>query len=231
VKSISKVFAVLGLFLCLGASQAHAQAACFYEHDDFRGRSFCLNDGDQVQDLSQLNFNDIMSSLEVAQGYTAILCVDHYFQGGCREFTGSVRSLSPYGLNDTISSIQIVRRGGRGGYPSPYPPQYPQPYPPQYPQPYPPQYPQPYPSYGQVCFYTDSNFRGSSYCLSQGEQNTALGGTIFNDTISSIQIPAGMQVTVCEHKDFGGRCLRLNRSVRNLSQLNFNDLISSMRVN
>jgi hypothetical protein len=232
MKSISKIFAVIGLFLSLGASRAYAQTACFYEHDDYRGRSICLNDGDEIQDLRQWNFNDMMSSLQVARGYTAVLCIDHYFQGGCREFAGDVRSLSAYGLNDMISSIQIIRQGGRGGYPSPYPPQYPPqyptPYPPQYPQPNP--YPQPYPSYGLVCFYTGVNFRGSAYCLNQGEQNTALGGTIFNDSITSIQIPAGLQVIVCEHKNFGGRCLRLNRSVRNLSTFNFSNLISSMIV-
>ena len=42
-------------------------------------------------------------------------CTDANFRGYCQRFTGDVRNLSNYGINDRISSLRPVRGGGRGG--------------------------------------------------------------------------------------------------------------------
>lgn len=234
MNKILKLAGLMGFLALVGASQANAQAACFYEHDDYQGRSYCIDANQSIDDFQNLGFNDTVSSIRIAPGYTVTACVDHYFQGNCTQFSGDVRSLSNYRLNDTISSARVTYNGG--GYPQPGPgypgPGYPQPEPrpqPGYPQ---PGYPQPgNPGRGgQACFYNDAGFSGAAFCLQSGQTNTALGGTGFNDTISSITVTPGTSVLVCEHKDFGGRCLRINRNVRNLSNFNFNDLISSIQV-
>jgi hypothetical protein len=195
-----------------------------------------MSSGQRIEDLSDYRFNDMISSMQIAPGFVAEVCSDYHFQGNCRQFTGSLRSLSEYGLNDAITSIQIIQNGG--GYPgNPYPQEpYPQqPYPQQpYPQqPYPqqpyPQQPQPQP-YGQVCFYSDANFSGASLCLGRGQQIQDLGNTRLNDRLSSVVVPYGMSVYVCEHYHFGGRCMTFNSNVSDFSYYNFNDMISSIQV-
>ena len=38
MKNILKFTSLVGFLALVGVSQAHAQAACFYEHDDYQGR-------------------------------------------------------------------------------------------------------------------------------------------------------------------------------------------------
>lgn len=53
----------------------------------------------------------------------------------------------------------------------------------------------------------------------------------FNDCAESIDIPAGYEVTLYEHKNFKGRSITLSRSVANLDQVRFgSNRASSLRV-
>lgn len=75
-----------------------------------------------------------------------------------------------------------------------------------------------------ITFFADSDFRGASITVS-GE--TAFLST-FNDRASSARVNGSWEV--CEDARFGGRCERIDRDVRNLSDFGLNDRISSVRA-
>ena len=83
-----------------------------------------------------------------------------------------------------------------------------------------------------VTVYQHVNFGGSS--LSVGEGDVTFGAlrtsSVGNDRISSIEIAPGYVVFACQHGGFGGRCETFTGSVSNLRGINFNDVISSLRV-
>jgi uncharacterized protein YraI len=83
------------------------------------------------------------------------------------------------------------------------------------------------PGRDSVCFYEDVNFGGSSFCMRPGERMRSLGG--WNDRISSIRVRGDGEALVCEHDRFRGRCVTIDRNVRNLGPRG-NDIISSIRV-
>ncbi len=78
-----------------------------------------------------------------------------------------------------------------------------------------------------ACFYQHANFQGDRICAGPGDARADL--RFFNDIISSITVPAGTQVTVCEHIRFGGRCRTIDRNVPYVGD-RWNDRISSIRV-
>ncbi len=79
----------------------------------------------------------------------------------------------------------------------------------------------------RVCFYEHVNFEGDSFCVRPGERLRSLGR--WNDKISSIRVRGDAEALVCEHNGFDGRCVTVDRSVRNLGRRG-NDIISSIRV-
>lgn len=83
------------------------------------------------------------------------------------------------------------------------------------------------PRRGEVCFYEHTDYRGSRFCARSGERIRALGA--WNDRISSIRVRGNVEAQVCEHSNFRGRCVVVDRSVRNLGRRG-NDVISSIRV-
>jgi hypothetical protein len=78
-----------------------------------------------------------------------------------------------------------------------------------------------------VCFYTDADYRGESFCAT-GDNSWV--GTQFNDRISSIKISAGYEWTVFNDINFAGAGISCGCDVPNLANHNFNDMISSFRV-
>ena len=80
---------------------------------------------------------------------------------------------------------------------------------------------------GEVCFYEHVNFGGASFCMDRRDRRTSLGA--WNDRISSIRVRGGAEAQVCEHNNFQGRCVVIDRDVRNLGR-GGNDIISSIRV-
>jgi hypothetical protein len=51
-----------------------------------------------------------------------------------------------------------------------------------------------------------------------------------NDTVSSVAIDPGCTVTLYEHINYGGAYLTLTRNTPDLTQYNFNDITSSLRL-
>ncbi len=95
----------------LGVAVHAAAQVTFYEHDDFVGRSFTVNQ--PVADFFNFGFNDRASSAMV-RGGSWQLCSDANFGGRCVVLTpGDYRSLNAVGLNDQVSSVRQV--GAPGG--------------------------------------------------------------------------------------------------------------------
>jgi Beta/Gamma crystallin len=68
-----------------------------------------------VPDLREFQFNDRISSLQVAPGDAWEVCEDANYGGRCLVVTGAERDLRTRGLNDAISSMRRVQvREGRG---------------------------------------------------------------------------------------------------------------------
>ena len=81
-----------------------------------------------------------------------------------------------------------------------------------------------------VTFYENGNFAGSSWTVGVGSYPNLIATPVGNDSISSIDIPAGFSVLACENTNFGGVCNTYTSSVSGLGPLNFNDEISSVEV-
>ncbi len=63
----------------------------------------------------------------------------------------------------------------------------------------------------QVTIYSDAEYRGSSKTLGIGKYPTGFG--LKNDSLSSLKIPSGLKVTLCEHDNFQGRRCILVRDI------------------
>jgi hypothetical protein len=78
-----------------------------------------------------------------------------------------------------------------------------------------------------VTVFSDANYQGTNETFFG--DNPDLRDVGLNDTISSIQIPRGEVWEVCQDVNFQSPCQILDRSVTNLTSLNWNDKISSIR--
>jgi len=91
------------------ASQAAAQIT-FYERENFQGRAFTTQA--PVDYLGEYGFNDRASSVVVTSRRWEI-CEDARFGGRCAYVRpGQYPSLASMGLNNRISSVRMVGRGG-----------------------------------------------------------------------------------------------------------------------
>lgn len=80
-----------------------------------------------------------------------------------------------------------------------------------------------------VSFFEHSEYRGRYKSFQSGQSVSNLKSRNFNDLISSIKIPRGMQVTVYEDANFQGASRTL-QSDTDFNDKSFNDRISSFRV-
>lgn len=85
-----------------------------------------------------------------------------------------------------------------------------------------------YPRRGRVCFYEHVNYEGDRFCARPGDRDRSLSSS-WNDTISSIRVSGGAEALVCEHFNYDGRCVVIDRDRRNLGR-GGNDRISSYRI-
>lgn len=80
--------------------------------------------------------------------------------------------------------------------------------------------------------FRDINYSGDYVTLAPGYYNLtqleSLG--VLNDDISSIIIPSGYTVYLCEHDNFQGNYIVLTSSNANFCDLNFNDTVSSIII-
>lgn len=79
--------------------------------------------------------------------------------------------------------------------------------------------------FGEVCFYDRTRFRGTSFCLEEGESARNLGD--WADRISSIDNPDGLSVQVCSESSYRN-CRTYTTSASSLGD--FDDYIVSVRV-
>ena len=83
------------------------------------------------------------------------------------------------------------------------------------------------PAAGQVCFFTDINYGGTSMCASA---SSSWVGSAWNDVISSVKVSAGTQVVLYGDVNYGGSTLTLTADTPNLVSSNFNDVTSSYQI-
>jgi hypothetical protein len=80
--------------------------ACFFEHDNYAGASFCVAKGQQIPNLQNNGWNDTVSSVAVYGGANVKACVDAGFSGGCYDWSSNQNGM-PGGFNDQMSSIYV----------------------------------------------------------------------------------------------------------------------------
>ena len=79
-----------------------------------------------------------------------------------------------------------------------------------------------------ACFYTNTNFRGRSFCVDVGEGSNRLPSG-WNDAISSIEVFGDAEVDVCVDRNLRGLCSTIRRDTSRLPS-RINDRISSFEV-
>jgi hypothetical protein len=80
-----------------------------------------------------------------------------------------------------------------------------------------------------ACFYEDANYRGDYFCVESGDEVSSMPSGA-NDRVSSIRIFGRVDVTVFKDSRFRGETLRVDTSVRDLDDEDFNDTISSIQI-
>jgi hypothetical protein len=80
-----------------------------------------------------------------------------------------------------------------------------------------------------ACFYKDPDFRGEYFCAQAGANINAVPDDM-NDEISSMRVFGGVDVTLFKDVRFQGRSSRFETDIRNLKQVGWDDLISSIRI-
>lgn len=96
------------------ATQAVAEVT-FYEHENFKGRSF--NTEQQITNFKRFGFNDRASSVVVDRDWWQV-CEHDEFGGRCAVLRpGRYPSLAEMGLNDRISSVRIKNGYARSDAP------------------------------------------------------------------------------------------------------------------
>lgn len=80
--------------------------------------------------------------------------------------------------------------------------------------------------------FEHTHYRGRSWQLSEARTYSfhELVNGIGNDIISSVRVAQGYKLKACEHVNFGGKCRYFSGDISNLISLNYNDLISSVKV-
>jgi hypothetical protein len=114
--------AALGAMLCgsapvdaqSGSEQVPREGACFYRDAEYRGRSFCVEGGDELGSLPGYADEEV-SSIRVYGRVEVIVYRDSRFRGGSRRFSSNVQDLQDEDFNDRIRSIEVRGRGYGGG--------------------------------------------------------------------------------------------------------------------
>jgi hypothetical protein len=212
-----------------------------YELEGFKGKSVVLTHDTDAASLEAMQFNNVASSM-VVEIIPRITLFQDNFSGDAFSFARGFYDLNSMKLdNDQVSSVKVmpglwvllfedINYGGRsllltedastqylskfkfndqassmivGSVDDPLP---------------------------QATVYAD-DFYGSSQTLTVG-QYTFMEMGIGNNTLSSIQIPSGIHITLFDGDDFDGRSIKLFKSAGTdlLKKFGFNDVTSSMLV-
>lgn len=209
------------------------RVACLYTQPNYGGLAVCASDAERVTSLGR-RLNDNVGSVRLAAGWSIAVCTDADLNGFCGRLDEDTPSFGPR-LSNAISSYQVFRTAD---FPPPPPSR------PTVPRPR----PQPAPGIvtpgpdgptlnlpgiigaiaGEVCLYEHFDFNGRRICNRAGTEERSMPAGM-NDAISSVRVPQGLVLTVCEDVDFGGRCSRFDQDDRQIRGF-FNDRISSYRI-
>ena len=188
-------------------SEGSGSGVSVYADPNFQGQSATFRD--DTPNLMPFNLNDKASSIRIPAGETWQVCVDSDYRNQCQVLSNSVADLRSIGMNDRISSLRRVNDSGyrddrrSGGVIG---------------------------TIGNgtsVTVYVDTNFRGQSATFHDDTPN--LVSFNLNDKVSSIRIPDGEAWEVCQDIDYGNQCQVLTGSVADLTNMGWNDRISSLR--
>src|SRR5215510_13588254 len=80
-----------------------------------------------------------------------------------------------------------------------------------------------------ACFYENPNYGGKSFCVRPGESLRAMPHDM-KDHVSSLRTFGGAEVTLYRDESFHGRSVRFNGDVPDLRHTDWNDHVSSVRV-
>jgi Peptidase inhibitor family I36 len=104
---------VSGLVGAMGLAHAAEPAkACFYEHENYKGASFCT---DEEQSWVGAAWNDRISSVKISSGLRVVMFEHSAFGGRSMVIDGDTRSLAAGRFNDLASSFKMLAMslGGR----------------------------------------------------------------------------------------------------------------------
>lgn len=88
------------------------QQVCFYEDDNFQGRSYCVYPGQEIANFKDIGFNDRVSSIAIPRGVVLTVYQDAYYTGRRLTLQSDVYSVRAYNdayfnWNDQISSVSF----------------------------------------------------------------------------------------------------------------------------
>ena len=174
-----------------------------YEHPYYDGATLALIGNGSIGDLREKDrhwwgsWNDAISSLEIPNGYRAVLYRDKFFTGPSITVEGHISNLfnlRGVDWDDQASSLQVVSSAECNVRP-------------------------------KVIFYDQPNFRGRSFEVYAGESRPRLRDKRrgnwgnWNDRIESVQIVGDFDLYLFEDTHYSGQQLWLSQSVEDLRRL------------
>jgi len=206
---VTRLWIVLGLALTatvgapLGANIDQTGGAGLRVFDDanFRGRSSAITR--DISNLESVGMNDQISSLRAGPGERWEVCEHAGYKGRCQIVSGNEPDLGRTGFDNMISSVRKRSNGGSG---------------------------ETTPGFGPsrgVYLFAGTRWTGERVAISSATTNLERNG--FNDRANSIQVARGEIWEVCEHSNYGGRCVEVTEDVTDLDRVGMSRLISSLR--
>lgn len=89
-----------------GRPRTPRAGACFYQNANFGGDYFCIEAGDEYDQMPE-GLNDRISSIRLFGDASVLVYRNPNFGGRNSRFNDDVRNLQSEGWNDTISSIRV----------------------------------------------------------------------------------------------------------------------------
>ena len=149
---------------------------CFFDQPYFRGNTFCMNPGQNINNLVPSGWKDRIRSFSIEGYVEAVLWDDVGPHGANINVKQSCPDLQQLNLYWGVSAIQVLptpanpfpgnddrRDDGRGGFPQPE-------------------------ANPRICFFDQPYFRGNTFCMKPGESVANLVPSGWNDRIQSYMI-------------------------------------------
>lgn len=223
-----------------GRGQPGVNRICFFDQPYFRGNSFCMNPGQNIDNLVPSGWNDRIRSFSIEGYVEAVLWNDVGPHGANINVKESCPDLQNLKLYWGVSAIQVLagpanpfpgnngrgddrrddrRDDGRGGFPGRGDDgrggdfgrrQDPNP---------------------RICFFDQPNFRGNTFCMKPGESIANLVPSGWNDRIQSFQIFGYVEAVLWNDVGPHGANINVKDSVSDLrQQLNLYWGVSAIQV-